>query len=81
MATKNITYFKILTQEFDTLFDYNFQEGSKLKLLNINTIQSKYGVSIKQTDQIMKISFNNIVEQKQNMKFNFSNIHSNRYII
>ena len=46
MATKNITYFKILTQEFDTLFDYNFQEGSKRKILNINIIKGKYGISI-----------------------------------
>ena len=42
-------------QDFDNLFDYTFQEGGKLKLLNINIIQSKYGISIDQTDHIMKI--------------------------
>ena len=46
-------------QEFDNLFDYTFQEGEKLKLLNINIIQSKYGISIDQTDHIMK----NIIQE------------------
>ena len=54
MATENIICFEILTQEFDTLFDYTFQEGSKLKLLNINIIKNKYGISIDQTDHIIK---------------------------
>ena len=39
-------FLKRLTQEFDTLFDYTFQEGPKLNILNINIIQSKYGISI-----------------------------------
>ena len=41
--------FEILTQEFDTLFDYKLQESAKLKLLNITIIQIKYGISIDQT--------------------------------
>ena len=52
MTTQNILCFEILTQEFYTLFDYTFQERSKLKLLNINIIQSKYSISIYQTDHI-----------------------------
>ena len=54
MATDNIIFFERLTQEFDTRFDYTFQEVSKLKLLNISIIQSKYGIIIYQTDHIMK---------------------------
>ena len=54
MVAENRIYFEILTQWFDALFGYTFQEGSKLKLLNINIIQSKYGISIDQTDHIMK---------------------------
>ena len=74
MAKENIICFERITQEFYTLFDYTFQEGSKIKLLNINTIQGKYGISIDQTDHIMKISFNNIGKQKK-MKSNFSTLH------
>ena len=48
----------------DTLFEYTFQEGSNLKILNINIIQSKHGIIIDQTDHIMKKSFKNIGEQK-----------------
>ena len=55
-------------QEFDTIFDYTFQKGPKLKLLNIKIIQGKYGIDIEQTDQIMKILFSNIGEQRQKMK-------------
>ena len=36
------------------LFEYNLQEGPKIKLPNINTNQSKYGISIYQIDHIMK---------------------------
>ena len=54
METDNIIYFKILTQEFDTLFEYTFQEESKLKLPNIKTIQCKYGIGIDQTDNTTK---------------------------
>ena len=53
MATENKICFEILVQEFDTLFDYTLQEGSKLKLLDINIVQGKYGISIDQTDHIM----------------------------
>ena len=59
MVTEHIICFEILTQEFDTLFDYTFQEGSKIKLLNINIIQGKYGISIDQTYHIMK----NIIQE------------------
>ena len=41
-------------QEFDILFDYTFQKVPKLKILNINIILNKYGISIDQTDHIMK---------------------------
>ena len=38
MATQNIILFERLTKDFDTLFDFNFKEGSKLKLLSITMI-------------------------------------------
>ena len=41
-------------QEFYTLFDYTFQEGPKINLLNINIIQIEYGISIDQTNHIIK---------------------------
>ena len=41
-------------QESDTLFDYTFQEGSKLNLLNINIIQSENVISIDYTYHIIK---------------------------
>ena len=41
-------------QEFETLFDYTFQEWPKLKLLNIRIIQGEYGISIDQTDHTIK---------------------------
>ena len=46
-------------QEFYNLFDCTFQEDPKLKLLNINIIQSKYGISIDQTDHIIR----NIIQE------------------
>ena len=46
--------FEILMQEFDTILDCTFQKGPKLKLLIINIIQSEYGISIDQTDHIIK---------------------------
>ena len=42
-------------QEFYILFDYTFQEFPKLNLLNINIIQSEYGISIYQIDHIKSI--------------------------
>ena len=54
MEEDNGICFEILTQEFDTIFEYNSQEGSKIKLLNIKIIQSEYGISIDQTYHIMK---------------------------
>ena len=42
-------------KEYDTIFDYTFQEVPKLKLLNIIIIQIKYGISIDQTDHIKNI--------------------------
>ena len=54
MATDNIMFFERPTQEFDTLFEYTFWEGSELKLLIIKIIQIKYGIIIYQTDRIMK---------------------------
>ena len=41
-------------QEFGTLFEYNLQEIPKLKLLNINIIQVKYGISLDQKYHITK---------------------------
>ena len=68
MATENIISFERLTQEFDTLFEYTFQEESKLKLPNINIIQCKHVIIIDQTDYIKKFLFRNIGEQKQKMR-------------
>ena len=59
METEKIICLKKLTHKFDTLFDYTFQEGSKIKPLNINIIKSKYGIIIDQTDYIMK----NIIQE------------------
>ena len=47
-------------QEFDTLFDYTFQEGPKLKILATIIIQSEYDISIDYTDYIIKRIFCNI---------------------
>ena len=47
-------FFVRLTQEFNTILDYNFQEGSDIKLLNIDIIQIKYGINIDQIYHIMK---------------------------
>ena len=68
LVTENRICFEILMQEFDTLFDHTFQELPELKLLNIDIIKGKYGINIDQTDQIMKLLFNNIGEQRQNMR-------------
>ena len=54
METENRVWFKRPAKESDTIFDHNLQEGSKLKLLKINMIQSKYGISIDQIYHIMK---------------------------
>ena len=54
MQIENIIWFERLTQGFDNIFYHTFQEGSKLKLLNINIIQSKYGIIIYQTYHTMK---------------------------
>ena len=58
VATQN-RFFKIPTKEFNNLFDYIFQEVEKIKLLNINIIQSEHGTSIDQTDNIIK----NIIQE------------------
>ena len=39
-ATHNMIYFERPMQEFDTLFDYTFQEGPKLNLLHIKIIKN-----------------------------------------
>ena len=57
-------------QWFDTLFPYTFQEGPKLNLLNIDTIQGKYVIIINQTDHIMK----NIVQEYGGTKKIWGNI-------
>ena len=59
MKIENGICFERLTQEFDTLFDYTFQEGLKLKLLNIHIIQGKYGISIYQIYHTIK----NIIQE------------------
>ena len=43
-----------LIQEFETLFDYKFQKGPRLKLLNTKIIQSEYGISIDKTYHIIR---------------------------
>ena len=59
MAKENRIWFEIIAQEFDTLFDYTFQESQKLKLVTIDIIQSKYCINIDQIDHIMK----NIIQE------------------
>ena len=58
-------------QEFGTLFYYTPQEGPKLNLLNINLIQSKYGISIDQIDHITKKIIQEywVTNKKDNVKF------------
>ena len=58
METNNKVYFERLTKAFDILSYYNFQEGPKLNLLNISTIQSKHGIIIDQTYH----TINNIIQ-------------------
>ena len=54
MATHNRIFFEIRMQKFETSFDCTFQEVPKINLLNINIIQSEYGMGIDQTDNIIK---------------------------
>ena len=68
MSTENRLCFEILTQEFDTMFEYTSQTGLKLKLFNIKIIQSKYDISFDQTDHIMKKLFKNIGKKKKRGK-------------
>ena len=60
-------------QESDTLFDYTFQEGQKINLLNMNTIQSEYGISIDQTDHIIKNAIQGYWGTKTEYKVKFQN--------
>ena len=59
VATQIRICFEILIQEFDTIFDYTFQEGPKLNPLNIKIIQSENNISIDQTYHIIK----NIIQE------------------
>ena len=72
----NRLLFEILMQEIDTLFDYNFQEVPKLKLLNINIIQSEYGISIDQRDHIIKKIIQEywVTKTKDEVKFQKSHL-------
>ena len=54
MATQNSILFEIMIQEFDTLFDYTFQERPKINHPNINIVQSEHGISTDHTDHIIK---------------------------
>ena len=67
MATQNMIFLERIMHEFDTLFDYIFQEGPNLNIININIIKSECGVSIDQTDHIIK-KIRNIGEQIQKMR-------------
>ena len=58
--------FERLNKYFDTLFDYTFQEGTKLKLLNTIIIQSEHDISIDKTYHII----NNIIEEYYGSKKN-----------
>ena len=53
METNDIISLEGVTKELDTLFDYNLQEGPKLRLLNITVVQSENGIKIDKTDQII----------------------------
>ena len=46
ISSDNIDRFNHLCQEFDTIFDYIFQGGHHLKVINLSAIQNKYGVKI-----------------------------------
>ena len=59
MAIQHRVCFERLTQEFDILFYYNFQEGVKLKLLYLSIIQIKYGIGSDQKYYIIK----NIIQE------------------
>ena len=73
METHNIICFERMTKEFDTIFDYTFQEESKLKLFNITMIQSEHGINIDQTYDIKIIPYKNIGQQRQNNNYSFRN--------
>ena len=54
MNPQNRFCFDVLTQKFDTLFDYTFQEDDKLKILSITVIKSKYDIIIDKKKYIIK---------------------------
>ena len=54
MSIQHRMRFERVTPEFDTLFYYKFQEGSKLKIIYITIIQSKYGINLDQIEHIIK---------------------------
>ena len=68
MTTQNSISFEILMQKFYSLFDHTSQEGPKVKLININIIQSEYGISIEEIYHIINTLFINIGEQIKNMR-------------
>ena len=69
-------FFERLMQEFDTLFDYNFQEVPKLNILNISIIQSEYGIIIDQKKHIIKKHYSGILGNKDKIWSKVSEIIS-----
>ena len=49
MATHNMILFERITKYPAALFDYAFQEGTKINCLNITIFQIVYGIIIDQT--------------------------------
>jgi len=58
IATQHKTCVDRHRSELDDMFDYTFKQGNVLKFLNIRIIQSIHGISIDQTEHIIKTIVN-----------------------
>jgi hypothetical protein len=52
VCSKTCTLFQLLKQALEKLFDLTCAEGSKIKLLNLQIVQSHAGISFDQTDHV-----------------------------
>ena len=73
MATHHSIRFERLTQDFDNVLDYTFQECAKLKLFNITIIYIKYIIIIDQTHHIIKNIIQEYLATTTKRKSNFRN--------
>ena len=66
--TQNWVLFERLTQQFYTIFDYSFQERSKIKLFNPTSSKVNMVSSLIKNIISLRMSLINIWEQKQKRK-------------